>query len=328
VHTMADMGMKWSQLITPAQLKIVASAIVSVIFLRYLIKHYLNRHTQLKRAPGPFPFWPVVGNLPLLGKLPHHSFYQLSKRYGDIMELKLGSVRTIVVSSPELAKEVLNEYDLVFASRPEIVAGKLLFNGRDIAFSPYGELWRHMRKVSTLELFTLKRLEASKHVRDEELSWLMHGIFENCKEGQPVNIQTSLANALLNVTTRLLFRKRYISTEHTDEDCQEFPALVKKVMILSGLFNISDYVPYLKPFDLQGLTPQFKQTSSKMDRLFDRIIQEHLKEKKTSDEPRDFLDVMLSLPGVEGARDRLDNMAIKGVVHVSCPMHFIIHVWL
>jgi hypothetical protein len=181
VHTMADMGMKWSQLITPAQLKIVASAIVSVIFLRYLIKHYLNRHTQLKRAPGPFPFWPVVGNLPLLGKLPHHSFYQLSKRYGDIMELKLGSVRTIVVSSPELAKEVFKQHDLVFASRPDLVACKLLFYGRDIAFSPYGEHWRHMRKVSTLELFTLKRLEASKHVRDEELSWLVHGIFENCK---------------------------------------------------------------------------------------------------------------------------------------------------
>jgi hypothetical protein len=163
----------------------------------------------------------------------------------------------------------------------------------------------------------------------------------NLQEGQPVNTQTSLANALLNVTTRLLFRKRYISTEHTDEDCQEFPALVKKVMILSGFFNISDYVPYLKPFDLQGLTPQFKQTSSKMDRLFDRIIQDHLKETKTSDEPRDFLDVMLSLPGVEGASDRLDNMAIKGLSklpwhfiirvhgnHVSCPMHFIIRVWL
>jgi hypothetical protein len=178
---MADMVMKWSQLITPAQLKIVASAIVSVIFLRYLIKHCLNRHTQLKRAPGPFPFWPVVGNLPLLGKLPHHSFYQLSKRYGDIMELKLGSVRTVVVSSPELAKEVLKVHDLIFATRPETVAGKILFNQQDIAWAPYGEHWRHMRKISTLELFTLKRLEASKHVRDEELSWLVHEIFEICK---------------------------------------------------------------------------------------------------------------------------------------------------
>jgi hypothetical protein len=179
---MADMVMKWSQLITPARLKTIASAIAAVIFVHYLIKYWnLYRRTKVKRAPGPFPFWPVLGNLPLLGKLPHQAFYKLSKRYGDTMELKLGSVRTVVVSSPELAKEVLKVHDLIFATRPETVGSKILFNQQDIAWAPYGEHWRHMRKISTVELFTLKRLEASKHIRDEELSWLVHEIFEICK---------------------------------------------------------------------------------------------------------------------------------------------------
>ncbi len=174
--------MKWSQLITPARLKTIASAIAAVIFVHYLIKYWnLYRRTKVKRAPGPFPFWPVLGNLPLLGKLPHQAFYKLSKRYGDTMELKLGSVRTVVVSSPELAKEVLKVHDLIFATRPETVGSKILFNQQDIAWAPYGEHWRHMRKISTVELFTLKRLEASKHIRDEELSWLVHEIFEICK---------------------------------------------------------------------------------------------------------------------------------------------------
>jgi hypothetical protein len=89
---------RWAQLmmIQPAQLKMVAATIAVLIFLHRLFKHFFHQHTTLKRAPGPFP-WPVVGNLLMLGKLPHRAFYKLSKKYGDIMELKLGSVLAIVV---------------------------------------------------------------------------------------------------------------------------------------------------------------------------------------------------------------------------------------
>ncbi|KAH9575716.1 hypothetical protein CY35_01G125400 [Sphagnum magellanicum] len=273
---------KWAQLmITPAELKIVATTIAVVIFLHYIIKQWLYRRTKLKRAPGPFPIWPVLGSLLLLGRLPHRAFYQLSKKYGDIMELKLGSVRTIVVSSPELAKEVLKVHDLIFASRPDIAAPKIIFNDRDIAFAPYGNRWRHLKKVIMLELLTAKKLEASKHVRDEELSSLMHQIFEDCK-------------------SRITNLNR--STSHLKQ-------------MNATLFSTSDYVPYLKPFDVQGLVPQFNQTRLRFDRLFDRIIQEHLKEKKRPDESKDFLDVMLSLPGVDGVSDRIDDSTIRAVVN-------------
>ncbi|KAH9575715.1 hypothetical protein CY35_01G125400 [Sphagnum magellanicum] len=274
---------KWAQLmITPAELKIVATTIAVVIFLHYIIKQWLYRRTKLKRAPGPFPIWPVLGSLLLLGRLPHRAFYQLSKKYGDIMELKLGSVRTIVVSSPELAKEVLKVHDLIFASRPDIAAPKIIFNDRDIAFAPYGNRWRHLKKVIMLELLTAKKLEASKHVRDEELSSLMHQIFEDCK-------------------SRITNLNR--STSHLKQ-------------MNATLFSTSDYVPYLKPFDVQGLVPQFNQTRLRFDRLFDRIIQEHLKEKKRPDESKDFLDVMLSLPGVDGVSDRIDDSTIRAVVNL------------
>jgi hypothetical protein len=182
---MENIVVRWAQLmmmIQPAQLKIVAAATIAVlIFLHRLFKHFSHQHTKLlKRVPGPFP-WPVVGNLLMLGKLPHHAFYRLSQKYGDIMELKLGSVRTIVVSSPEMAKQVLKVHDLICASRPETIVSRILFEQRDIGWAPYGDHWRHMRKLSTLELLTHKRLEDTKNVRDEELSWLVHGIFEHCK---------------------------------------------------------------------------------------------------------------------------------------------------
>ena len=48
--------------------------------------------------PGPRPF-PIIGNLLELGDKPHQSLTTLSKTYGPLMSLKLGSTTTIVISS-------------------------------------------------------------------------------------------------------------------------------------------------------------------------------------------------------------------------------------
>jgi hypothetical protein len=140
------------------------------------------------------------------------------------------------------------------------------------------------------------------------------------QEGNPVNMQTSLSGTSMNVISRLLFKKRYFNTMHSDEESKEFKDIVMKIMSLNGVFNISDYVPFLKPFDFQGIRLECNQLLSRVDRFFNKIIQEHLKEKKKANESKDFLDVMLSHHGVDGGRDRLDELTIKGVAIVSCSM--------
>ena len=66
--------------------------------------------------PGPHPF-PIIGNILELGKLPYHAFAKLSKTYGPLMTLKHGSITTILISSPNMAKEVLQKNDQAFTSR-------------------------------------------------------------------------------------------------------------------------------------------------------------------------------------------------------------------
>ncbi|KAM3701814.1 hypothetical protein ACJW31_05G203600 [Castanea mollissima] len=66
--------------------------------------------------PGPKPF-PIVGNILQLSNLPHQALAKLSKTYGPLMTLKLGSITTIVISSPNLAKEALQKNDQAFSSR-------------------------------------------------------------------------------------------------------------------------------------------------------------------------------------------------------------------
>jgi hypothetical protein len=43
----------------------------------------------------------------------------------------------------------------------------------NVAWAPYEDYWRHAHKVNVLTLFTTRRIEGSKNVRDEELYFLI-----------------------------------------------------------------------------------------------------------------------------------------------------------
>ncbi len=133
-------------------------------------------------------------------------------------------------------------------------------------------------------------------------------------------MQMSLSSTSMNVITHLLFSKIYFNTMHINENCEKFKDIVVKVMNLIGVLNISDYVQFLKPFDLQGLQLQCNQIRLKVDQFLGKFIQEHLKEKKRPNESKDFLDVMLPLRGVNGVSNRLDEITIKAIINVSHSM--------
>jgi hypothetical protein len=73
----------------------------------------------LVQPPGPLPM-PIIGNLAVLGKydVPFEGFSALSKIYGDVYSLTLGSIRCVVVNSLESIKEVLNQNGKFFGGRP------------------------------------------------------------------------------------------------------------------------------------------------------------------------------------------------------------------
>ncbi|KAH8946637.1 hypothetical protein BDL97_12G106600 [Sphagnum fallax] len=308
---------------TTAQTVLVAVA--ALMMVHYLVEPWF-RQKSLRTAPGPFPIWPVLGSLPSIGKLPHRTFYHLSKKYGDVMELKLGPTRAVVISSPDFAKEILKTHDQVCASRPDAVAAHVMLYGKkDVASAPYGNHWRHMRKLCVLELLSPKRLRSTKNFRSEEVSFMVKDVYELCKEGKGVNMQSRLYETSMNVVTRMLFKRRYFdNTKQSTAKAEEFkPELVVKLMNLAGVFNLSDYIPYLKPFDLQGYVPIMKEASSRMDRFLSKIVEEHVKDSKSTstaadhrdeeEEVKDFVDVMLSLPAETGS-GRLEKNTIKAVI--------------
>ncbi|MQM16378.1 hypothetical protein Taro_049334 [Colocasia esculenta] len=141
----------------------LAAVLLLPFFLAFLILFgeitKKQERPKPKLPPGPRGL-PVIGNLHLLGKHPHQTLYQLSKQYGPIMQLQLGRVPAVVISSAQMAEQVLKTHDLLFCSRPDMATGKRLsYNFSDVVLSPYNAAWRELRKITMLNLLNPKMVE-------------------------------------------------------------------------------------------------------------------------------------------------------------------------
>ncbi|CAN1283053.1 Licodione synthase [Linum perenne] len=88
------------------------SLLVIVTFFTLTLARKSRKGPNL--PPGPTPL-PIIGHLHLIGPLIHHTFHNLASRYGPLMNIKLGSISVIVVSSPDLAREFLKTHDFFVA---------------------------------------------------------------------------------------------------------------------------------------------------------------------------------------------------------------------
>ena len=145
-------------------LQIASYTIAIVIFLYYLITTTFFRYPR-PLPPGPKP-WPIIGNLPHMGTVPHHALAKLAQKYGPILHLRLGFVHVVVAASASVAAQFLKVNDANFSSRPPNSGAKYIaYNYQDLVFAPYGSRWRLLRKITSLHLFSAKALEDYKPIR-------------------------------------------------------------------------------------------------------------------------------------------------------------------
>ncbi|KAL7603833.1 hypothetical protein Lser_V15G18854 [Lactuca serriola] len=84
----------------------------------------------------------------------------MDDKYGAIFTIKLGVHNVLVVSNAEMEKECFTRNDKVFPSRPKLIAVEHMgYNYAILALAPYGDNWRQVRKIITLEVLSQRRLE-------------------------------------------------------------------------------------------------------------------------------------------------------------------------
>lgn len=276
-----------------------------------------NHSTLLNLPPGPWRL-PLVGNLhQLVGSPPHHRLSDLAKTHGPLMQLQLGEVPHIVVSSPETAKEVMKNNDINFAQRPFILSAIIItYNCTDVAFAPYGDYWRQVRKICTLELLSAKRVRSFGSIREEEVSNLISTISAN--SGLPVNISKMVFSLMNNITTRAAFGRRY-------HDQEELMAVIHKIMELGTGFSLVDAFPSIKVLaKLSGMKSELERLHHALDKILGNIINEHKGSSaiKNTDEgeAEDLVHVLLNCQDHGDLDFTLTTDNIKAVIMVCNSM--------
>ncbi|KAK1414225.1 hypothetical protein QVD17_29967 [Tagetes erecta] len=257
----------------------------------------IRRHRRLNRPRGPKP-WPIIGNLNLIGVHPHRSIHELSKKYGEIMQLKFGSQNVVVGSSVEMAKIFLKTQDLNFVCRPQTAAGKYTtYNNSDMMWAPYGAYWRQTRKMSQMVLFSTKRVESYEYIRVEERNSLLKSIFESV--GKVIVLKDLLSTASFNVISRMVLGKRYLDeSEDSIVSPDEFKKMLDELFLLNGVFNIGDFIPWIGFMDLQGYVRRMKALSKKFDPFLEHVLDEHNQRRMEEGEKfvaTDMVDLLLQI---------------------------------
>ncbi|KDP39022.1 hypothetical protein JCGZ_00779 [Jatropha curcas] len=227
----------------------------------------------------------------LLGSLPHHRLRHLSNQYGPVMHLKLGQISNIVISSPEAAKQVMKTHDIIFSQRPFLLAAEIIFyNFKDIALAPYGDSWRQMRKICTLELLSTKRVRSFRAIREEETSNFIRSI-SSLSEVNISKMVLSLSNA---ITLRSAFGK--VSERH-----EAFLPLVQKIVLVLEGFSVADIFPSVKFLHgITGMRSKMEKLHQEADIMLENIINEHRENKRlgrsnSQGKEDDLVDVLLNL---------------------------------
>ena len=264
--------------------------------------------------PGP-PKLPLIGNLHLLiDTEPHRCFARLAQKYGPVMHMQLGEVPTVVISSPEGAKEVMKTHDSIFSERPYLYAAEMLsYNFEDTVFSR-GEYLRQTRKICATELLSQRRVQSFRPIREEEMTNLIRTM--SSKAGQSINLKDLLHSSALSIISRTAFGGKCKYQE-------AFKKLIPDIADSLGGLSIVDVYPSIKLLHLiNAMRPKNKRLCQKVDEILENIIQEHRVRKSAAkggeDEVADDLvQVLLDIQDHGDLEIPLSTSSIKAITLVS-----------
>ncbi|KAH6772009.1 hypothetical protein C2S51_010413 [Perilla frutescens var. frutescens] len=282
----------------------------SLILLWPIFIWYTEPHRMKNPPPSP-PTLPMLGNLhQLLGSFPHLDLHALAKKHGPLMLVHFGNVRMLTASSAEAARELMRTHDLTFSKRPVYkVHRKVVYEGKDLTFAPYGEYWKQMRSIFVLKLLSSKRVQSFRSIREEETALFMKIIEECCGA---VNLSRMFYEFTFDVICRSAFGKIYSGTEIG----QNFLLLVAEFSEILGAVGFGDFVPWLGWIDrVSGFDEKIDRVARGLDDFLENVTQERLGSKEQQQcLEENFLDILLQIYKDKADDYSIDRENIKALI--------------
>ncbi|KAK2539193.1 cytochrome P450 1A4 [Columba livia] len=274
----AVMSLVGSQGIISATEVVLMAAVFCLVFL---FIQSLRQHVPqgLKSPPGPRGF-PILGNVLELRKDPHLVLTRLSKKYGDVMEVRIGTRRVLVLSGLDTIRQALVKQGEDFMGRPDLYSFQYVSNGQSLTFSPdSGEVWKALRKLAqnALKTFssTVSPTSSSTCLLEEHVSkeaeYLVTKFLQLMEEEKRFDPFQYLVVSVANVICAMCFGKRY---DHNDQELLKVVTFGNEFGEVAGSGNPADFIPVLRYLPNRAMK-LFKDVNRRFDIFVEKIVQEH-----------------------------------------------------
>ncbi|KAL8500567.1 hypothetical protein ACS0TY_020226 [Phlomoides rotata] len=273
------------------------------------ILHLLNKLRNL--PPSPFPVLPFIGHIYLLKKPFHRSLSEVSRRHGPALFLQLGARPVLLISSPSLVEECLTKKnDVVFANRPDLLNGRYFgYNYTSLSWSSYGEHWRNLRRISTLQLLSTQRIQMFSHVRAEETLSLARKLFRltRAEPERVLEVKSALFEFTFNVLTRMITGKRYYGKNgEKSNEAKILEEIATETSEVAFETNVVDFLPFMRWFGFKHVEKKLISIHEKRDKFMQNVIEDNRGLMKIDDDgeilnqkKKTMVEVLLDLQRLE-----------------------------
>ncbi|KAK8271092.1 hypothetical protein V6Z11_D11G239600 [Gossypium hirsutum] len=273
-----------------SQLQWLPSILFLTVLTFLLLKKEKNERMKgIKVPPGP-PKLPLIGSFHLLGKFPHRSLEKLSKKYGSIMLLQLGSVPTVIVSSAKTAEQVLKIHDLYSSPGPN----RFSYNGLDVLFSPYSD-------------HCMKRVQYFAYAREAKVDKLITSLSQASPKS--VNLNEKIFALADGIIGTIAFGKIY----GTD---QLFHNVLGEAMNMLDSFLVEDFFPMIgRIIDaLTGLSGRLEKSFHQFDGYLQMVLDQYLDHARPKPEQEDLVDFLIRLMKDESNIFRVTENCVRAML--------------
>ncbi|THG07529.1 isoflavone 2'-hydroxylase-like [Camellia sinensis] len=292
-------------------------ALIIFPLLLLFFKLFTSKQETYKNLPPSPPGLPILGHLHLLKEPLYQTLQGFSDKYGPIIFLRFGPRKVIIVNSPLAVEECFTKNDIIFANRPRSPIGKhLTYDYTTITAASYGDLWRNLRRITTLEIFSNARLERTSGIRGEEVKFWLNQLTKNCGDGgySKVDLKNKFFGLSFNVTTMMIMGKRFYGEDVSDvEEAKLFQNLMREHFELAQISHPSDIFPILLWVDFFGIEKKLVASAEKMDKFLQHLVDER-RRISASKQTRTLIDNLLSWQETEP--EFYTNNIINGIIMI------------
>ena len=178
---------------------------------------------------------------------------------------------------------------------------------------------RHLKKILVTELISTKRVEESKHIRAEEIAYMLRAI---SKETGPFQVNKHLNIMSTNILSRMILNKRFnpgAAGDETESELHKFFEILEEANHCFSTIHLQDgFTCFPKWFDPQGLDKRFRNLRDRVDLFHKNMVDEHRERRRknpVSEWDRTLLDVLLDQ--IENSDFEVTEEHVKGVIWVS-----------